>query len=301
MLRLGIVDFDSSHCVEFTRRFNHVGVDRDQWVDGARVVLGWPGTSVMSPERIGPFARQVAQCGVELVESPRAMLGRIDAVLVLSVCGQPHRDRVLPFLQAGVPAFVDKPLACSVSDAAAIIAAARASGTTVFSSSALRYSADVLAFTSRRASTGPVLGAMSYGPAKRAEGNPGLFHYGIHAVEVLLAVMGPGCQAVATTFAAGAEVVTATWNDGRIGVVRGARLGATAYGLTAFCERAVVHQHVSTRYAYRNLCREIVRSFESGVPSVSNDATLEIVRFIAAALRSEQAGGERVALADVAA
>ena len=35
MLRLGIVDFDSSHSVEFTRRFNHAGVDADQRVDGA--------------------------------------------------------------------------------------------------------------------------------------------------------------------------------------------------------------------------------------------------------------------------
>ena len=42
MLRLGIVDFDSSHAIEFTRRFNHAGVDGDQCVDGARVEVGCP-------------------------------------------------------------------------------------------------------------------------------------------------------------------------------------------------------------------------------------------------------------------
>ena len=38
MLRLGIVDFDSSHSVEFARRFNHQGVASEQFVDGAQVV-----------------------------------------------------------------------------------------------------------------------------------------------------------------------------------------------------------------------------------------------------------------------
>jgi virulence factor len=85
MYRLGIIDFDSSHCVEFTRRFNHVGMDPDQDVYGARVVLGCPGTSRMFPDRIPRHVPLVQACGVELVEDPRQMLGRIDAVLILSV------------------------------------------------------------------------------------------------------------------------------------------------------------------------------------------------------------------------
>ena len=59
MLRLGIVDFDSSHCVEFTRRINGIGVPDDQCVDGGRVVLGWPGTSEMAPERIEGFRPEI--------------------------------------------------------------------------------------------------------------------------------------------------------------------------------------------------------------------------------------------------
>ena len=36
MIRLGIVDFDTSHAVEFTRRLNHIDIGKDQWVDGRR-------------------------------------------------------------------------------------------------------------------------------------------------------------------------------------------------------------------------------------------------------------------------
>ena len=45
MFRLGILDFDTSHAVEFTKRLNHRDIDKDQWVDGATVVIGCPGES----------------------------------------------------------------------------------------------------------------------------------------------------------------------------------------------------------------------------------------------------------------
>ena len=85
MFRLGIVDFDSSHCVEFSRRFNHVGMDADQVVEGARVVLGCPGTSKMFPGRITEHLPDVQAAGVELVELPAEMIGRIDAALAREV------------------------------------------------------------------------------------------------------------------------------------------------------------------------------------------------------------------------
>ena len=299
MLRLGIVDFDSSHSVEFTQRFNHVGVDPDQYVDGARVVLGWPGTSEMSPERIPVFTPQVQACGVELVGAPEQMLGRIDAVLVLSVCGQPHLERVRPFLKAGVPAFVDKPFACSLADAEEMVRLAEDHQTMLFRTSALRYSAELLEVQQRLADFGPLNGVICYGPAKRADGNPGLFHYGIHAVEMLFALMGPGCESVQTAFTDGAEVVTGRWRDGRLATLRGNRQGSTAYGCTAFCEQAVVPRLVSSRYAYRNLCRAIVDSVKTNRPAVPHAVTLEIVRFILASLESERCGSAPVSLAQL--
>ncbi len=263
MIRLGIVDFDSSHSIEFTRRFNHVGVDREQWVDGARVVAGWPGSSEMSPERIPGFTEQIAACDVELVESPEALIGKIDAVLVLSLCGAAHWERVRPFLEAGLPAFIDKPFACTTSDAEQIIHLAAKHNCVLFGSSALRFSAEIEAFQNRAGQLGRLHGAVSYGPAKRADGNPGLFHYGIHSTELLFCLMGPGCQRVSTGFTEGAEVVTGYWKDGRVATLRGNRQGSTAYGFLAFCENGVVNQPVSSRYAYRNLCRAIVETFES--------------------------------------
>jgi virulence factor len=296
MIRLGIVDFDSSHSIEFTRRINHVSVDSDQFVEGARVVLGCPGTSLMSPERIPVFTRQIEAAGVELVESPEEMLGKIDAVLVLSLCGGVHFERVRPFLEAGIPAFVDKPFACSWNDALEMVRLAEQHHTFVCSSSGLRFAEEVVSFQNNEHLHGPLHGLVSYGPAKRAEGNPGLFHYGIHPSDLLITLMGTGCERVTNEYTNGAEVVTGFWRDGRVATLRGNRQGATAYGFLAFCENAVVHQSVSSRYAYRNLCQSIVGAVETNLPPVSNAITLEIVKFILAALQSERSGGEPVAL-----
>ncbi|MDB5390644.1 MAG: Oxidoreductase [Planctomycetaceae bacterium] len=296
MYQLGIVDFDSSHCVEFTRRFNHVGMDSDQTVEGARVVLGCPGNSFMSPERIPIFTPQVIDCGVELVEHPEEMIGRIDAVLILSICGSVHLERVTPFLKAGIPAFVDKPFACTLSDAQAMFELARQQDVSLWSSSGMRFATEVLEFPTHEQTYGRLCGVLSHGAAKRAPGNPGLLHYGIHAIEILCTLMGPGCQAVTTVHSAGADVVTGEWADGRLGTLRGQRHGSTAYGFTAFCERGIIPQAVSSRYSYRNLCQNIVNTLRSGVPPVTALQTLEVLDFGLAALRSEQSGGQRMVL-----
>jgi len=299
MLRLGIVDFDSSHSIEFTRRLNHAGVDSDQFVDGARVELGWPGTSDMAPERIAGFSELAAGCGVKLVDAPEKMLGHIDAVLVLSLCGQAHLGRVRPFLEAGIPAYVDKPFACSLADAEQMLHLAEKHDTLLFHSSALWYADEIERFRERRGDLGDLLGIVSYGPAKRAEGNPGLFHYGVHPTSILFALMGAGCEHVQNVHSDGAELVTGSWRDGRIATLRGSRRGSTAYGFLAFCEHGIVNQPVSARFAYRNLCREIVSSFTSNRPAVPHAMLLEITRFVLASLESESRGGDLVRLADV--
>ncbi|MEO1997755.1 MAG: Gfo/Idh/MocA family oxidoreductase [Planctomycetaceae bacterium] len=299
MLRLGVVDFDSSHCIEFTRRFNGRGVTRDQCVEGAQVVLGWPGDSSVAPQRIPEFQRQMVECGVELVASPVAMLGRVDAVLILSLGGEVHLERARPFLEAGLPTYVDKPFTCTQADARTLVDLAAQHNSTLFVSSALRYSDDVEGFPALRQRTGHILGAVVHGPGHEHPSNPGLLHYGIHAVEVLYTLMGRGCEWVHACHTEQFDVVTGNWTDGRIGSVRVARTGDTRYGFQAFCEGGLVQRPVSTRFAYRNLCRKMVSSFQNGRPALEPTIPLEILGFITAALRSQNAGGARVELESI--
>ena len=295
MISIGILDFDSSHCVEFTRRLNHVGVTPDQFVEGARVVAGCPGKSVMAPERIEKFLPELAASEVAIVERDE-VLRRADAVLVLSLCGGAHREPALASIASGRPTFVDKPFALTIEDAKAIIAAADRGRVPLHYASAMRYCDELLAVPTQLGRWGNVQGAVCYGPAKRHPANPGLFHYGIHTVEILFTLLGAGCVSVTATQSDDGEVVTGRWSDGRLGTVRGLRSGCTAYGATLFCERGVIPLALSATNSYRNLLRALVKGLESGTPLVPNRVILEETAFVLAALESERRGGVPVEL-----
>ena len=297
MIRLGIVDFDTSHVVAFTQRLNHIEVSEDQWIEGAQVVMGCPGTSLMSPEQIPGYTEQLRSYGVSLVDDPTEMIGQIDGVLIESVDGSVHYKRAKPFLEAGVPMFIDKPFTCSLEHAKAIAELAEEKNIPLFSSSSLRYAVEVQEIQEKQDELGKVLGADAYSPGSVHPRNPGLFNYGIHGLETLYALMGPGCTSVRAASTADVDVITGAWKGGRIGTVRATRAGAHSYGFTVFCEKKVVPSTINAGFIYRELLKRIVRMFETGEPPVDIRETLEIVAFIEAAIVSAKRNGEGVPLA----
>lgn len=299
MIRIGIVDFDSSHSVEFTRRLNHQGVGPEQWVEGARVVVGCSLPSAISePARVEQFVRAFTEdLKLPLVPRPEDMLGKIDAVCIESVDGSVHLERARRFLEAGIPTFIDKPFTCSVADARALIDLAARKKVPLTSSSSLRYAAEVTNLLSGGMHAGKVLGCDAYSPGTQHPRNPGLFHYGVHAVETLFALMGPGCVSVSQVGERDADVVTGRWKDGRLGTVRATRSGTHSYGFTAFCEHAVVPAVINAAYIYREQLKRIVEMFQSGKEPLDPREMLEVTAFMEAAIRSGQRGGETVRLA----
>jgi virulence factor len=296
VIRLGIVDFDTSHAVEFAKRLNHIEIAEDQWVKGAKVVAGVPGTSQIAPATIPKNAELLKKWGVELLDDPAELFGKIDAVLIESVDGSVHRQRAMLFLEKGMPTYVDKPFACSLADAKAMFEVANRKHIPLMSSSSLRYAPEVVAARDKDSKTGAIEGVFTYGPAPTHPRNPGLFHYGIHPVEMLFTLMGPGCKRLTDLSEPGGEVVTGEWSDGRVASVRGIRKGRADYGFTIFGEKAVATQGVSTKYIYRELLQQIVKMFETRELPIEPRETLEIVAFIEAARTSADQGGSAVEL-----
>jgi hypothetical protein len=294
MTKLGILDFDTSHVIEFTKRLNHKDIAEEQWVEGAEVVIGCPGESKLSPERIPGFTKTMEKLGVPLVDKPEDMTGKVDGMLIESVEGGVHYERAKPFLEAGLPCFIDKPFTCGVADAKKIVELAEKKKTVIFSSSSLRYTPDLLKFMDDK-ERGKIEGVLAYGPASLHERNPGLFHYGVHAVEVLYTVMGPGCQRLTCTHEKDVDVVVGQWKDGRVSEVRGIRPGGP-YGFVAFTDKGVKHVAFDTKLIYRELLKKIVEFFDKKKAPVDPAQTVEMMGFIEAALKSgnNHGTGEKV-------
>ena len=288
MLKLGILDFDTSHCVEFTKRLNHIGTDKEQFVEGAKIVIGCAGESKLSPERVKGFNEQMTKFGIPLVDKPADMIGKVDGMLIEAVDGTVHWERAKPFLDAGIPCFIDKPFACSLTDAKKLAELAAKKKVPIFSSSSLRYAPEVVEYV-KDAKHGKVAGCVTYGPASLSpipDRNAGLFHYGIHAVEMLYTLMGPGCTRVTCTTAKGVDVATGTWSDGRVASVRGTRTPASGFGFVGFAEKGVQAVAVGTKFIYRELLKQIVEMFKTSKAPLDIAETIEIVAFIEAANKS---------------
>ena len=286
MVRIGLCDGDTSHVVEFTKRYNHIDIGEDQWVEGCQVVALCPGTSNICPERIPQYVETLSGWGVEIVERPEDLIGKVDAVQIESNEGARHRAHAELFLNAGLPCFIDKPFTSSVEDAQAIAALAERKRVPVFSASSLRFALEIQALRADEENVGKVVGADAYSPAALDQFNPGLFHSGIHAVETLYGLMGPGCEQVWCVFTPGAEIAVGRWSDGRLGTVRGTREGGHSYGYTAFCEKAVRPTTIDAGFIYRELLKAISHMFQTGEPPFALSESVEVVAFIEAALKS---------------
>src|SRR5579884_1941725 len=118
-MRLGIVDCDTSHVVAFTRLLHGKDPSGAQRIDDTRIVAAFPGTSrIKDAEVVEGYVRALREeYGVEIVDHMADLMGKVDAVLVESNEGALHAPHAIPFLEQGIPVFVDKPFAPSVDDA----------------------------------------------------------------------------------------------------------------------------------------------------------------------------------------
>lgn len=294
--RVGIIGLDTSHSIEFTRVFNEQNASADY--DGYKVVAAYPNGSIdieSSVKRIPEYREKVKAMGVEIVNSIDELLTKVDVVLLETNDGRRHLEQAIPVLKSGKRVFIDKPLTASLADGIAIFEIAKHFKAPVFSASSLRYissAQDVV-----KGKIGKVLGADAYSPCVLEKTHPDFFWYGIHGVELLYTVMGTGCKEVVRVHSEKTDIAIGRWSDGKIGTFRGTRSGKHLYGGTAFGENGNIT--LGPVEGYESLLKEIVKFFNTGIPPVTAEDTLEILAFMEAADLSKTKKGAAVALETV--
>lgn len=294
--RIGIIGLDTSHAVAFTTALNAANVG-DKY-KGYKIVAAYPHGSAdikSSTDRIPKYTEDVKKAGVEITGSIKELLGKVDAVMLETNDGRPHRQQALEVIAAKKILFVDKPIANSIEDAKAIFDAARKNGTPVFSASALRFSKGADEIINGK--IGKVIGADVYSPAHLEKTHVDFYWYGIHGVEMLLSVMGSGCESVTRFHRENMDLVVGTWKDGRIGSFRGLRTAKLGYGGSAFGETGITE--ISHEHSNDDILERVIEFFETGKTPVTEEETLEICAFIEAAQLSKNNGGQPVNLLEI--
>ncbi|MBS1602606.1 MAG: Gfo/Idh/MocA family oxidoreductase, partial [Bacteroidetes bacterium] len=277
----------------FAKAFN--AADAAPALRGYKIVSAYPYGSRMIPgagEKIAANSVAIRQYGVQVADSIADVLQVSDAVMILTNDGRLHLQQAEEVISAGKPVFVDKPLAAGIDDAVAILAMAARRKVPVFSASSLRYMQQVEPI--RAGVYGNVLGADIYGPAPIEPSHPDLFWYGIHGIETLCTVMGPGCISVARLYTDSTDIVAGCWPGDRVGVFRGTRTGVYEYGGTVFCEKQDLSP--GPYRGYGPLLEAIAAFFDTGTSPVAPATTIEIYALMTAAGDSRSRRGATVVL-----
>ena len=290
-IRIGIIGLDTSHVTAFTRILNDSSA-KDH-IPGAKVVAAVKDSSPdikASYSRVEKFTAELTgKWGVKLYPNVKELCKQVDAIMIENVDGRPHLKHAFDVIKSGKPLYIDKPLAGTFADCKKIYHLAKQHKVPIFSSSSLRFSKATLA--ARAGKHGKVLHCETFSPAHIEPHHPDLFWYGIHGVESLFTVMGPGCISVQRgTTKDGKIKVTGKWKDGRVGIFR----ESNGYGGTAKCETG--EYQVGTYDGYAPLVKEIIKFFISGKAPVDDRETLEIYAFMNAADESKSANGKEIFL-----
>ena len=297
-LRIGMIGLDTSHVIAFTQLLNDSS--HKDHVAGGKVVAAYKGGSddiQSSYERVDDYTQQLQdQFGVVIVDTIEELCKQVDVVMLESVDGRPHLEQARPVIEAGLPLFIDKPVAGSLEDAIAIYRLAREREVPCFSSSSYRYYESLVALQAK--DVGDIRAAISYGPCHIEEHHPDLFWYGVHPTEALFAVLGAGCETVVRTATPETDVVVGKWSDGRTGTLIGLRPPLkTPHQVIVFGTKGVAMQEGGGNYAA--LVREVMEFFRTGVAPVSPEETVEMFAFMEAADESKRLGGQPVNIAEL--
>lgn len=295
VFRIGMIGLDTSHVIAFTKLLNDPA---NGW--NCKVVAGYSGGSPdveASATRVDNYTKQLRdEYGLEIVGSIDELCEKVDGVLLESVDGRPHLAQATPVIAAKKPLFIDKPMAGSLADVIEIFRLAKKNNVPCWSSSSLRFGPGILGMRNND-EIGEVLGCDAFSPCSLEEHHPDLYWYGVHGVEILFTIMGPGCQSVQRLQTDGAEFVVGKWKDGRVGTYRGLKTGKKDYGAMVFGSKGIAR---SGGYeGYGHLVKEIVKFFQTGNIPVPAEETIEIFAFMTAADESKTHGGCPVTLASV--
>jgi predicted dehydrogenase len=277
--RFGLLGVNTSHADAFSRIFNGTADDA-ALIDGSEITAIW-GNDLARIDELATkhhIANRIA--------NPNDMLGLVDAVLVVDDTngGAVHADLARPFLEAGMPVFVDKPMTTDYADAVALFEIAGRTGAPLLSCSALRFAVELESAREKLAQIGRLSSIVSVGPGD-------WFYYGVHAVELLGAVAGTGAKTVHRHVFDQRDVVVIGYDDGPTAVVATLRDASYVFELTAYGETGHLSFSVDDAIGfYSNTMREVVKMVETGISPLAPEQTLEVLAILHAGTRSAETG-----------
>lgn len=248
---------------------------------GARVVKVW------DPDQEAARA-MVEACNIETVaQNPEQCAEDVDAVLIIDDGSGAQWKYAMHPLRKGVPTFCDKPLAMTAREAKKIARLARETKTPFMSASSLRFVPDIIQLRQEL----PQLGDIHLATA--ACGND-LIYYGIHALSMIYAVLGPGAISAMNVGKPDANIARIRFKDDRdVVLMVGERAKMRAgYQINLYGTKGWKTVTPNLKNLYTYLLEAFLNLVRTGNESVPIEEEIEVIAALEASQRSLELGRE---------
>jgi len=278
-VRIGIIGAENSHTRSFGKLFN-----LDKKFPGVEVLYVWGETE--------EFARDAMKRGgiPNMVKEPVEMLGKIDALIVDHRHAKYHLEAALPFIKAGIPAFIDKPFCYRTEEGKKFLALAREVGTPVTSYSSIAHSDSTLDLKAQVESYGKINQVVRYGPADMDSEYGGIFFYGVHLVQPLLYIFGDDVEKVKVNREGQSGNVTVVFRSGLFATLV---LKKNSYGWETIVESEEDFVELKSRVEERDPPKhyvDMVEMFRTGKEPRSHESIIRCVAVLEAMEKSVTTG-----------
>ena len=231
-----------------------------------------------------PLAQWCEEFGAEPLNSIEKLVDKSDAIIVLAPSNpETHRRLSAIPLASGKPVYIDKPFAPTGPDASAMFADAAKHATPMFSSSALRFSPALQETLKEK------LKSEKANFAATAGGGSSFEEYAIHQIEMLVMCVGTGAKRVMQCGGATANHMVIGYDDDR----------SAAMTLMPGCGFQAAFSHDGNGVAldsmgdfFPRLLDAILKFFDTGVPPVDKQETIEIAKILETAVSALKSPGE---------
>ena len=229
----------------------------------------------------------------QVVSKPDDVIGQVDAVVVATDDGDDHVRRARPFIEAGLPLFIDKPMATNLDDLRQFVKWQR-EGKVLLSTSGMRYAPEMKLSDAQRMHLGDLRWITSF-TCKTWE------RYGIHALEAVYPLLGPGFVSAQTQQQSGSDIVHLRHQGGAqitlaaIHDAYGSFGGVHLYGTKG----DLALKLTDTYSAFRAQLVAFIDMLRTGQPPFDFAQTIELMAIIIAGIESRKQNGATVSVSSI--
>lgn len=230
-------------------------------------------------------------CGITHISGTlREMSTDVDAVILARDDAEFHVEMSKPFIEAGIPVFIDKPLAISEGDLNWFAEQQSRQGI-IMSCSSMRYANECRSIKQDLASLGDIR-------LVTAVGKKDWLKYGVHLLEAVFSVLDdPRPAAVQWLGEHNRDIVHLSFDNGLHITLHLFMDISSTFQVTFFGDKAWKTADIKNSYSmFRDNIIEFVRSVEQGKPRLEYGKTHNIISALIGAQKSKEQGGVLIRL-----